>query len=252
MPPVDLYASPDLYDLVHQGYDRGEVACYARHIAASGGLALELACGTGRLTWPLAVQGLAVIGVDNAPAMLARARQAVHPTATPPQWVQADMRALPFGQAQFALVFIGINSLGHLLTGADLAACLRGVRAGLRPGGTLLVSVDNPRPATLDGAEHTLDWGAFPLPDGAALRLTEHTRYEAATQINHRRWVFHLPGGAVMERHLCTRVFPPADLLALLRANGFAITAHWGNYTGQPFHRRAAVQVVAATPARDG
>lgn len=252
MHPADLYTSPDLYDLVHQGHLKGELAFYARQAALAGDRVLELACGTGRLTWPLAALGLRLTGVDNAPAMLAVARQGPQAVPVAPRWVQADMRALPFAGAGFDVVFIGINSLGHLLTQADLNACLRGVRAALRPGGRLLLSVDNPSPQMMDGAEHRVDWGEFPTPDGASVRLTEWSRFDPATQVNQRRWLFAWPNGTTRERQMPMRLFTPAALLALVRANRLAVLDHWGKYTGQPFHHRAAMQVVVATPDQSG
>ncbi len=252
MHPADLYTSPDLYDLVHQGHLKGELAGYARQAALVGGRVLELACGTGRLTWPLAALGLQLTGVDNAPAMLAAAQQRARAVPVAPRWVQADMRALPFAGAGFDMVFIGINSLGHLLTLADLNACLRGVRAALRPGGRWLVSVDNPQPHQLDGAEHRVDWGEFATPDGASVRLTEWSRYDPATQVSVRRWLFAWPDGTTRERHLHMRMFSPQALLALMAANGLRVLHHWGKYTGQPFHHRAAMQVVVATPDPSG
>src|SRR6185436_1252983 len=61
------------------------------------GHVLELGCGTGRITEPLAKAGVAVVGVDRSAAMLARARHRV-PS------VRADIRALPFSGHRFAMV----------------------------------------------------------------------------------------------------------------------------------------------------
>ncbi|MCC7126161.1 MAG: class I SAM-dependent methyltransferase, partial [Acidobacteria bacterium] len=48
---------------------------WQRLITARGGRVLELGCGTGRVTLPLAKTGAAqVIGIDRSAAMLARGR----------------------------------------------------------------------------------------------------------------------------------------------------------------------------------
>jgi ubiquinone/menaquinone biosynthesis C-methylase UbiE len=52
----------------------GDVAFYERIARDTGGRVLELACGTGRITLPLAQAGLRVTGVDRSEAMLAIAR----------------------------------------------------------------------------------------------------------------------------------------------------------------------------------
>src|SRR5262245_51269761 len=59
-------AAPQLGDIV---------AFYERLARKLGGSALEVACGTGRITLPLAQEGLNVVGVDRSEAMLAIARR---------------------------------------------------------------------------------------------------------------------------------------------------------------------------------
>src|SRR5437762_12206822 len=95
----------------------------------AGGPILELACGTGRVTVPLAVQtGLPIVGLDVDPSMLAAAwaRGVRH-------LVRADMRAFAFAPC-FALVVIPYNSL-QLLDRDDRAASLRGAATALASGG---------------------------------------------------------------------------------------------------------------------
>ena len=43
----------------------------------SDGPVLELGCGTGRISIPLARAGVSVVGIDRSDAMLARARQRI-------------------------------------------------------------------------------------------------------------------------------------------------------------------------------
>ena len=60
------------YDLSHQSLVE-DIPFLLRVAAETGGPALELGCGSGRLLVPLARAGYAVTGVDNSPEMLARA-----------------------------------------------------------------------------------------------------------------------------------------------------------------------------------
>ncbi len=65
---VSLYDVPPLYDLVIRP---GPCETYYRELARRvGGPVLELACGTGRLTIPIAADGHEVVGLDASPAML--------------------------------------------------------------------------------------------------------------------------------------------------------------------------------------
>ena len=54
---------------------------------------LELACGTGRVTVPIAQAGVPIVGVDSSVRMLVRAREkAARLGDLPVRWVDADMR----------------------------------------------------------------------------------------------------------------------------------------------------------------
>jgi SAM-dependent methyltransferase len=68
MPPLTLYEAPELYDLAF-----GPGPCepfYSEEARRAAGPVLELACGTGRLTIPIARDGHEIVGLDASPAML--------------------------------------------------------------------------------------------------------------------------------------------------------------------------------------
>src|SRR5918996_6467342 len=54
---------------------RRDVAFWQRLAAAQNGIVLELGCGTGRITAPVARAGATIVGVDRSRPMLARAQQ---------------------------------------------------------------------------------------------------------------------------------------------------------------------------------
>src|SRR4051812_5611675 len=57
------------YDTRTPGFP-GEIDFYVSRALASGGPVLEIASGTGRVTWPLARAGVSVVGLELATAML--------------------------------------------------------------------------------------------------------------------------------------------------------------------------------------
>jgi ubiquinone/menaquinone biosynthesis C-methylase UbiE len=70
-----LYDDAHRYDLVAGAYATGHfLDFYRRQAARYGGPSLELACGTGRLTIPLAEAKIAVTGIDRSEQMLELAR----------------------------------------------------------------------------------------------------------------------------------------------------------------------------------
>jgi ubiquinone/menaquinone biosynthesis C-methylase UbiE len=96
------------------------------------GVALDVACGTGRHARYLAELGHGVIGVDSAPAMLDRAATNV-PDA---DLIQADLHHLPITD-QAVDVIVCALALTHV---PDLGAALGELVRVLRPGGHLVIS----------------------------------------------------------------------------------------------------------------
>ena len=92
----------------------------------------------GIVPWLLA-SGAHVTGIDAAPAIVAAA-VARNPGL---EAVVADVRSLPFAEASFDVVFSG-STLDHFESAADIQTALGELRRVLRPGGTLILTLDNP------------------------------------------------------------------------------------------------------------
>lgn len=121
----DFYDDPELYDLVAPRNGEME-AFYVRLAGGGGGRVLELACGTGRLTGPVAASGARVVAADLSPRMLdaARARLGQSPNV---RFVQLDMGTFDLGE-RFDRVMIAANSLLHLTAPGALLGGLRALR----------------------------------------------------------------------------------------------------------------------------
>ena len=61
-----------IYDKVYQTLVH-DIPFYLQQAKAHGGPILELGCGTGRVTIPLASNGFEVVGIDISPSMIQRA-----------------------------------------------------------------------------------------------------------------------------------------------------------------------------------
>src|SRR5688500_11704604 len=70
---VNIYDDPRLYDLENAIGD--ELPSLLPLVQKTGGPILDLACGTGRTTLPMAAAGFEMIGVDASEPMVARARE---------------------------------------------------------------------------------------------------------------------------------------------------------------------------------
>jgi SAM-dependent methyltransferase len=148
----------------------------ARAAAARGERVLELGCGTGRVTLPIADAGAEVVGLDSSAAMLAIARRKRDDGN--PRWVEADMRDFDLAE-RFGLVMIPFRSFLHLLTPADQRACLARVREHLLPGGRFALNFFNPDPRLLALAKlETIDPRSFISRVERRMKLRHVTRAE--------------------------------------------------------------------------
>ena len=96
------------------------------------------ACGRGLMD-VLASRGGAVVGIDISPSTVAAALRR-HPSL---RATTADVRRLPFGDAAFDLI-VSNSTLDHFATYAELASSVAELHRVLRPGGQLLLTLDNP------------------------------------------------------------------------------------------------------------
>ena len=131
-----------------QTLGRRDVPFWRNLALNAGGAVLELGCGTGRISLPLARAGVPLVGVDRSAAMLAFARRRVGRSQLQHRLrlVQADIRHLPFPSASaakrtrrrnsLAMVMAPYGILQSLLYERDLARTLGEVHRVLQPNGT--------------------------------------------------------------------------------------------------------------------
>ncbi len=110
-------------------------------ILAAAGMpesALDLGCGSGRLTVELARRGAATTGVDTSRDALAAARDRARETGVGVTFAHGDMNEpLPFPDGTFAAV----TSRLALMIARDPVATLREAARVVRPGGTVVTAV---------------------------------------------------------------------------------------------------------------
>jgi SAM-dependent methyltransferase len=152
-PSTPSRALARLYDL-DLIEDPGDVDLYLALASRTGGPALELAAGTGRIAVPLAAAGIDVTGVDLDPAMLqravARAHAAGRSIAARLELVEADLLDLDLpGAGTYRLAFIALNSLFLLATRDAQRRAFRTIARHLAPGGLAAVDVWLPEPDDL-------------------------------------------------------------------------------------------------------
>lgn len=139
--------------------DPGDLDLYRALVARTGGPILELAVGSGRIAVPLAAAGHEVVGVDDDPAMLARAgrrwkdaERATGEARPAPdrgsqaldggslELIEGDLLEVDLG-ARFGLVILALNSLLLLAEAERQARALKAMARHLRRDGLAVVDV---------------------------------------------------------------------------------------------------------------
>lgn len=253
MDVTDIYHDGWHYDLMFGGYAGGsDLEFYADQARQCGGDVLELGCGTGRLTIPLALRGLNVTGLDLSPAMLGRARIKADESGARVAWVQADCRDFAMGRT-FGLIFFPANSFQSLLDRDDQERCLACVREHLADGGRFALEVYNPSLRLLmRDADARFPITQYTDPNsGEAVTVTESVVYDSASQVSRATWYYQADGAdAPRVAALDLRVLFPQELDALLHYNGFVLDAKYGDFDRSAFCTSSLRQIVICRARR--
>jgi SAM-dependent methyltransferase len=259
-----VWLDPDLYEIENAddpGFDLGFWESFVQDTAPRR--ILELACGTGRVTLPLARLGVAeeIVALDQSGPFLQRLRErlAVEDEAVrrSVRVVEGDMRR-PRLDGPFDLIVVPFNSLAYLIAREDRLACLESARALLAPDGTFAFDIMQPR-------LHFLAESANPCPplrvdvDHAAPDhgVTRFLRsysdvYDASTQTlrSTNRYEIHYAGGRVEHRigDLDWHMYFPEELELLLAGAGLTVTERFGDYDRSPWTSRSRLYLWAARP----
>jgi SAM-dependent methyltransferase len=132
---VDTYAGfVDIYEEWSAPMTE-DVAFYVDLAREADGPVVELAVGTGRVAVPVAQAiGRRVIGIDQSPGMLAKARAAADAAGVDLELHEGDMRDLSLEEPA-NLIYCPYRSLLHLPTWHDRRRVFERVTSSLQPGG---------------------------------------------------------------------------------------------------------------------
>ncbi|MBO5273930.1 MAG: class I SAM-dependent methyltransferase [Clostridia bacterium] len=108
-----------------------------------GSLVLDLGCGTGNMTLPLAKLGWDMIGIDRSIEMLSEAREKSAAEGLDILWLCQDMSEIELYGTVKATVCC-LDCINYLTDAAALAECFRLVRLFTEPGGLFLFDVNTP------------------------------------------------------------------------------------------------------------
>jgi SAM-dependent methyltransferase len=239
---LEAFSDPINYDQEDPS-DTG-VAFYSALAQEAGGSVLEIACGTGRVSIPIARLGFPTTGMDIVPGMLEQAKRKSAGLGV--RWLEDDARTFDLHE-QFHFIFLTGNAFQAFVTNAEQAALLQRARVHLHDEGLFAFETRNPLfPATKPPE------GFFPLLETRTeaedrpsfLDVAGHEVQESLTQVyDHVTQILHLTGrkrwhDGEEEQTKITRTALrytfPQELAALLHYNGFRIERQYGDWNYEP------------------
>jgi ubiquinone/menaquinone biosynthesis C-methylase UbiE len=239
---------------------RRDVPFWRRVAAEADGPVLELGCGTGRVSLPLARAGIDLVGIDRSDSMLMRAvRRAKalrrstripNPKSRIPQFVRGDVRALPFRRRSFAMVVAPYGILQSLIRPRDLTATLASVARVLPRGGTFGIDL---MPDVPKWREYTDRVQLSGRAGTARLTLIESVRQDPTRHLTTFEQRYLVRRGSRTTEHrfnLTFRTLSVAQMTVHLERAGFAVSAVLGDYRGRPWDDRADVWIILARRTR--
>ena len=238
MPGDDLYRDPRLYDLEYAG-QADDVVFYSRLAGATAGPVLELGCGNGRITLPIARAGCEVVGLDLAQPMV---DDLLEKLEEEPAQVRSRVKVrrgsfleLDMVDA-FPLVILPFNALHHCETHHEVLALLDGVRRALQPGGRFVLDCYLPDPALYarDPQQRYEPRDFIDPRSGGRLQTWETGWYDALAQVHHVVYIYRDAAGNESRVQLDLRMFYPQELLALLDWGGFRVLSQHEDFRGTP------------------
>jgi 2-polyprenyl-3-methyl-5-hydroxy-6-metoxy-1,4-benzoquinol methylase len=172
---------------------------------------LDLPCGMGRLTIPLARMGITMTGVDLMDSYIRRARRRAKQAGVTVDFRQGDMRNIEF-DSTFHAVVNWFSSFGYFSDAENLQACRRMFQA-LKPGGRLVIECLN-KSWLLANLEPHLTMNVH------GVKIDIHSRFNARSQRATGTWVMRK--GTTTERcHMSLRMYNGTDIRHVLHQAGF-------------------------------
>ena len=177
----------------------------------SGAEILDCPCGHGRISNALAARGFRVVGIDASTLFLEKARAEAQPHGLDVEYVEGDMRKLPW-RGRFDALVNWFTSFGYF-SDEQNKAVLRQFHDALRPGGRLIIDTQNVTRTLLEPCpQHWVERDGNLMLDQWKLDV-ENARFVTERTV--------VRGGSTRRTHFVVRWFSPPELRVWLEEAGF-------------------------------
>ncbi len=222
-----------------------DLAAVLRLSGVHEGSVLDLCCGPGRFSIPLARMGFSVTAVDSTEFLMDIARNRASIEKLDIEWVHSDMRDF-LRPSSFDLVMNMFTSFGYCREHSENMKVLRNSRESLKPGGRMLMEIMGKevlasifRPVT---CEET---------DDGHLLVQRHSISSDWSRIQNDWLLFH--DDSLLGRWKFSHwIYSGIELRNMLLEAGFAEVDLYGDLEGGPYDSEAARLVAVATAGVGG
>ena len=246
-----IYHKPAEYDLEH-ACKEADVRFYVECVRQwQPRRILELGCGTGRVTLPMASLNSRgtpgeVVGLDAESDMLKAAVQKARETASsgvrPIRWIEGDMRHWR-AEEPFDLIVAPCGTLCHLLSVEDQIATWATAHANLNPGGRFVAETPMAEFARFAESMQVPPRAILEIDNDASLPQKEGSKrqlryktvlYDAAQQCASVRFLYDEFQRNDASDHFVSdyehHVYYPREMELLFRMSGFVVESVWGDF----------------------
>jgi SAM-dependent methyltransferase len=221
---------------------------------------LELGCGTGRVSIPLAQHAGFLHGVDLSPTMVDIGRRRLLASGLPPERAVlsvGDITRLRLG-SRFGFIIAPFRVMQNLATDDEVGGLFETVRQHLGIDGRCILNAFMPKGdresmiAEWGSGVESLDW-EVPLEGGRVTESSRRTRVEAEPLVIYPDLIFREYAGEDLRNEtvlpIAMRCWYPDELTSRIRSEGFDVTGTWGGYAGEPYGEGPELVVEFAPPA---
>lgn len=232
------YNDPTLYDKENEQY-RPELTFLLKWASQTKGPIIDLACGTGRVTIPIAEKGHKLIGVDIHKGMLEEAVKKSAHLDLPINWFEQDCTKLNLRVKSQFIYSVG-NSFQHFLTNEAQDGLLSSVNKHLAMNGIFIFGTRFPSTEELLQPSTEEYWRSYnDCETSHVVDLYTISHYDALEQIQHYttiRKYKNSNGRIVNEKrtNISLRYVFPKEMERLLQANGFEIVHLYQDWNETP------------------
>lgn len=226
-----------VYRFTDQNVDR-DVAFLNDVLELTAGMSLlDVCCGYGRLSVPIARMGLRVTGLDFSADQLREAKRREKAARVRVEWVKADARDFRT-RRRFDRVINMFTAFGYLETEAEDARMMERMAAVLKAGGALCIDTLNRDFIT----RHFHPTISFPIDGG---HVIDTNRLDPRTgRLDVQRVVCE--SGKTLRQAFSLRLYTPRELILMAQSSGLDVTETYGSLDKQPLGPDASRLILIA------